>query len=82
MRRAWRCPIQESKAWDRFGAVSGIAFAVLTIIGVTIGLGQASQTAGSTADDPSGVIAIDLLTQRDEMRFGAIALIVGVFFLL
>lgn len=74
--------MQESKAWDRFGAVSGIAFALLTIIGITIGIGQANQTGRSAVNDPSGVIAIGFVAQRDEMRFGAIALVVGVFFLL
>lgn len=83
MRQACRCPIQESKAWDRFGAASGTAFAVLTIIGVTISLGL----AGSILPDYKGdwqvaklllVMALDhllILTHGLAALVGATAIV-------
>ena len=65
-------------AWDRVGAVSGILFAVLVIIGIQISERVSGQV---DPDDVAGVIAIDFGQRHDDIRFGAILLTVGVFFL-
>ena len=65
-------------AWDRLGAVSGILFSVLVIIGIQVSERVSGQV---DPDDVAGVVAIDFGQRHDDIRFSAILLTVGVFFL-
>ncbi len=67
-----------SAAWERIGALSGIAFAVLVIIGFAVGIRQANDVVPS---DVSGVIALNFGQTQDEIRLGAMIILAGIFFL-
>lgn len=70
--------MHHSPAWDRLGAVSGIFFAALAIIGVTMTHPPDAAEPG----DVAGVIAIDFLRRRGELEGGGIILLIAVFFLI
>ena len=67
-----------STTWDRLGALSGIVFAVLVIVGISVGIRQANDVVPT---DVSGVIAINFGQTQDDIRLGAMIILAGVFFL-
>ena len=61
-----------SATWDRIGAVSGIAFAVLVVISIQASVGTSDTT--TEPGDIAGIIAIDYNQRAEELRFGAFGL--------
>ena len=67
-----------SAAWDRIGAVSGILFAVLVILGIQVAAGPAD---AAVPGDIAGIIALDFGQRHNELWFSAFLITAGMFFL-
>ena len=78
-RKGSKYTISKSATWDRIGAVSGIAFAMLIVVSIQVSLGTSDTT--TTPSDIAGISAIDYNQRAEELRLGAFLLTAAVFFL-
>jgi hypothetical protein len=71
--------MSKGATWDRIGAVSRIAFAMLIVVSIQLSLGTSDTTTSSS--DIAGISAIDYNQRAEELRIGAFLLTAAVFFL-